>query len=171
VEAAVLAAGEAAEHAVSAALSTAAGLLASEQLGVAEWCLAATVDYVKQRRQFARPVGSFQALKHRLADLWAAIGQARTAARYAADCLAGGSPWGDPHPDTAVAVAMAQSMCAEVAVHAAEECIQLHGGIGMTWEHPAHLYLKRARADLVALGTPGRHRADLAHLVDLPPPP
>ena len=90
--------------------------------------------------------------------------------RYAADSLTGSSPWGDP-TRTAVAVAMAQSMCAEVAVHAAEECIQLHGGIGMTWEHPAHLYLKRARADLVALGTPGRHRADLAHLVDLPPPP
>jgi alkylation response protein AidB-like acyl-CoA dehydrogenase len=164
VEAALLASAEAAERATSAALATAAGLLASEQLGVAEWCLATTVDYVKQRRQFARPVGSFQAVKHRLADLWAAIGQARTAARYAADCLAAGSP------DTAVAVAMAQSMCAEVAVRAAEECIQLHGGIGMTWEHPAHLYLKRARADLVALGTPGGHRADLAHLIDLPPP-
>jgi alkylation response protein AidB-like acyl-CoA dehydrogenase len=160
----VLATGEAAETAVSAALSAAAGLLASEQLGLAEWCLATTVDYVKQRRQFARPVGSFQALKHRLADLWAAIEQARTAARYAADCLSGDSP------DTPVAVAMAQSMCAEVAVRAAEECIQLHGGIGMTWEHPAHVYLKRARADLVALGTPGRHRADLAHLIDLPPP-
>jgi alkylation response protein AidB-like acyl-CoA dehydrogenase len=164
VEAALLASAEAAERATSAALATAAGLLASEQLGVAGWCLATTVDYVKQRRQFARPVGSFQAVKHRLADLWAAIGQARTAARYAADCLAAGSP------DTAVAVAIAQSMCAEVAVRAAEECIQLHGGIGMTWEHPAHLYLKRARADLVALGTPGRHRADLAHLIDLPPP-
>ena len=160
----VLAVGEAAEQAVSKALWTAAGLLASEQLGVAEWCLQTTVDYVRQRRQFARPVGSFQALKHRLADLWAGIGQARTAARYAADCLARGAP------DTPVAVAMAQSMCSEVAVLAAEECIQLHGGIGMTWEHPAHLYLKRARSSHVALGTPGRHRADLARLVDLPPP-
>ena len=58
--------------------------------------------------------------------------------------------------------------CADVAVHAAEECVQLHGGIGMTWEHPAHLYLKRAKSDAVALGTPGRHRAALAGLVDLP---
>jgi alkylation response protein AidB-like acyl-CoA dehydrogenase len=146
-----------------AALELGAGLLASEQLGVAEWCLATTVAYVKERHQFARPVGSFQALKHRLADLWMEIVQARAAARHAADALASGT-------DTATAVAVAQAWCGAVAVHAAEECVQLHGGIGMTWEHPAHLYLKRAKADEIALGTPGDHREALALLADLPGP-
>ncbi|MER5636140.1 acyl-CoA dehydrogenase family protein [Kitasatospora sp. NPDC002227] len=148
--------------ALQQALLTGAGLLASEQLGIAEWCLATTVAYLKDRRQFARPLGSFQALKHRLADLWLETVGARAAARYAADCLATGSP------DSAVAVAVAQSHCGALAVRAAEECVQLHGGIGMTWEHPAHLYLKRAKADQLALGTPGFHRAALAGPVGLP---
>ncbi|WP_298179167.1 acyl-CoA dehydrogenase family protein [Saccharomonospora sp.] len=148
-------------------LVTAAGLLASEQLGVAQWCLDTTVAYVRERHQFGRPVGSFQAVKHRLADVWLELVAARAAARYAADVLAGTDPFGDDS-DVEVAVAVAQSYCATVAVHAAEEAIQLHGGIGMTWEHPAHLYLKRAKADQLALGTPGRHRARLAEVVDLP---
>jgi alkylation response protein AidB-like acyl-CoA dehydrogenase len=144
------------------ALTTGAVLLASEQLGVAEWCLDTTVEYVKTRHQFGRPVGSFQALKHRLAELWVAVTQARALARYAAGCLA------DDDPDLPVAAALAQAHCSQVAVRAAEECVQLHGGIGFTWEHPAHLYLKRAKADAIALGTPVRHRAALARLVDLP---
>ncbi|WP_020672798.1 acyl-CoA dehydrogenase family protein [Amycolatopsis nigrescens] len=153
------------EHAAAAvrhALTVGAGLLASEQLGVAQWCLDETVRYVKERYQFGRPVGSFQALKHRLAELYLDLVSARAAARYAADALATGSE------DTAVAVAIAQASCSGIAVHTAEEAIQLHGGIGMTWEHPAHLYLKRAKADEIALGTPGRHRAALARLIDLP---
>ncbi|MEV4456124.1 acyl-CoA dehydrogenase family protein [Microbispora sp. NPDC049633] len=152
------------------ALVRGAGLLASEQLGVAEWCLTTTVAYVKERRQFARPVGSFQAVKHRLADLWLEVVGARAAARDAAARLAeapAGGPLGD---DAAVAVAVAQAHCGAVAVHAAEECVQLHGGIGMTWEHPAHLYLKRAKADQIALGTPGDHREALAGPADLPAP-
>ncbi|HKS49595.1 MAG TPA: acyl-CoA dehydrogenase family protein [Amycolatopsis sp.] len=144
------------------ALTFGAGLLASEQLGVAQWCLDETVAYVKQRYQFGRPVGSFQALKHRLAEEYLELVAARAAARYAADTLATGDA------DVPVAVAVAQSSCAPVAVHAAEEAVQLHGGIGMTWEHPAHLYLKRAKADELALGTPGRHRTRLATLVNLP---
>ncbi|WP_067173120.1 acyl-CoA dehydrogenase family protein [Microtetraspora niveoalba] len=148
------------------ALAFGAGLLASEQLGLAELCLTSTLEYVKERRQFARPVGSFQAIKHRLADLWLEIGGARAAARNAAGALAGRGPG----TDRAVAVAVAQAHCGEVAVHAAEECVQLHGGIGMTWEHPAHLYLKRAKADQIAFGTPGEHRNALADLVDVPAP-
>ncbi|QFY12259.1 acyl-CoA dehydrogenase [Nonomuraea phyllanthi] len=139
-------------------LAFGAGLLASEQLGVAEWCLDTTLAYVKERHQFARPVGSFQAVKHRLADLWLDVVRARAAARSAAT---DGSP---------VSVAVAQSWNAGVAVHAAEEALQLHGGIGMTWEHPVHLYLKRAKASEIALGTPGDHRAALASLVDVPGP-
>ncbi|MFC4531182.1 acyl-CoA dehydrogenase family protein [Sphaerisporangium dianthi] len=154
-----------------AALELGAGLLASEQLGVAEWCLTTTLAYVKERHQFARPVGSFQALKHRLADLWMELVQARAAARNAADALAaraddetGGAA------EAAMAVAVAQAWCGEVAVHAAEECLQLHGGIGMTWEHPLHLYMKRAKADEIALGTPSGHRDALARLAGLPAP-
>ncbi|MET9509765.1 acyl-CoA dehydrogenase family protein [Streptomyces flavidovirens] len=141
-----------------------AGLLASEQLGLAEWCLEEVVRYTRDRKQFNRPVGSFQALKHRMAQLWLEVVSARAAARNAADALATGSA------DAPLAVAVAQTYCSRVAVHAAEECVQLHGGIGMTWEHPAHLYLKRAKADSIALGAPGRHTETVAELVDLPAP-
>ncbi len=160
-----VATGADAARAVAAALTAGAGMLASELLGVAEQCLGMTVAYVKERRQFARPVGSFQAVKHRLADVWVAVTQARAAARYAAACLSTGDP------DTPVAVALAKAACGEAAVLAAQECVQLHGGIGFTWEHPAHLLLKRAKSGSLALGTPDRHRAALAALVDLAPPP
>jgi alkylation response protein AidB-like acyl-CoA dehydrogenase len=158
-----IATGDAARAAVAAALTAGAGILASEQLGMAERCLELTVAYVKERRQFARPVGSFQAIKHRLADWWVAVIQARAAARYAATCLASGDP------DTPVAVAVAKAVCSDTALQAARETIQLHGGIGFTWEHPAHLYLKRAKADSIGFGTADAHRASLAGLADLPP--
>ena len=153
-----------AETAVRRGLLAGAGLLASEQLGLAEWCLEETVRHAKERHQFNRPIGSFQALKHRMAQLWLEIVSARAAARNAADALATGSP-GAP-----LAVALAQAYCGPVAVHAAQECVQLHGGIGMTWEHPAHLYLKRAKSDAAALGSAGRHKETIAALVDLPAP-
>jgi alkylation response protein AidB-like acyl-CoA dehydrogenase len=147
--------------ALDAALLAGAGLLASEQLGVAQWCLDETVRYLGERHQFGRVVGGFQAIKHRLADLWLEVVSLRAAARSAADALATGT-------DAAIAVRVAQAYASGVAVHAAEEAVQLHGGIGMTWEHPLHLYLKRAKADQIALGTAGRHRAALAPLLDLP---
>jgi alkylation response protein AidB-like acyl-CoA dehydrogenase len=151
-----------ADEAVWAALETGAALLASEQLGMAQWCFDTTLAYVKGRKQFGRVIGSYQAIKHRLADLWLEVGSAATAARYAADTCARGDE------DATIAAAIAQAYCGDVAVHAAEECVQLHGGIGMTWEYPAHLYLKRAKSDQLALGTGYRHRARLAELVDLP---
>jgi alkylation response protein AidB-like acyl-CoA dehydrogenase len=156
--------GAAAQEAVAAGLAAGAAILAAEQLGLAQRCLDMTVAYVKERRQFARQIGSFQAVKHRLADLWTTIALARAASRYAAACLADGDP------DAPVAVALAKSACSDAAVLAAQECVQLHGGIGFTWEHPAHLYLKRAKAASVAFGTPGAHRAALAGLVNLPAP-
>jgi alkylation response protein AidB-like acyl-CoA dehydrogenase len=159
-----VAVGPAADAAVHAGLSAGAAVLAAEQLGLAQRCLDMTVAYVKERHQFARPIGSFQALKHRLADLWTAITLARAASRYAAACLADGDP------DAPVAVAVAKSACCDAAVSAAEECVQLHGGIGFTWEHPAHLYLKRAKASSVLFGTPAAHRTVLADLVNLPAP-
>jgi alkylation response protein AidB-like acyl-CoA dehydrogenase len=161
----VVATGEVAAHAVASALTAGAAMLACEQLGVAGRCLEMTVGYVKERHQFGRPVGSFQAVKHRLAEVWVGVTQATAAARYAAACLAEGSP------DTPLAVALAKSACGEVAVHAAQECVQLHGGIGFTWEHPAHLLLKRAKSGSLALGSPDRHRAVLAQLAGLPPAP
>lgn len=158
------AAGGVAEAAVRGGLLAGAGLLASEQLGLAEWCLEETVRHTRERHQFNRPIGSFQALKHRMAQLWLEVVSARAAARGAADALATGSP------DAPLAVAVAQAYCGRVAVHAAEECVQLHGGIGMTWEHPAHLYLKRAKSVEIALGSTGSHRARIAALAALPAP-
>ncbi|MGX8279801.1 acyl-CoA dehydrogenase family protein [Streptomyces sp. PBSH9] len=155
---------EAGATAVRRGLLAGAGLLASEQLGIAEWCLTETVRHTRERHQFNRPVGSFQALKHRMAQLWLEVVSARAAARNAADALATGSP------DAPLAVAVAQAYCSGAAVHAAEECVQLHGGIGMTWEHPAHLYLKRAKADSIAFGTAGSHRRSVAELAELPAP-
>jgi alkylation response protein AidB-like acyl-CoA dehydrogenase len=160
-----VAVGAAAEAALSAGLAAGAAMLAAEQLGLAQRCLDMTVAYVKERRQFARQIGSFQSVKHRLADLWTTITLARAASRYAAACLA------DDDPDAPVAIALAKSACCDAAVTAAQECVQLHGGIGFTWEHPAHLYLKRAKAASVAFGTPGAHRAALAGLANLPAPP
>jgi alkylation response protein AidB-like acyl-CoA dehydrogenase len=158
----LIASGPAATRAYQAALTAGAGVLASELTGLAQRCLDMTVAYVKERRQFGRPVGSFQGLKHRLADVWVTVSQARAASRYAAACLASGAP------DTPIAVALAKAYCSDAAVQAAQECVQLHGGIGFTWEHPAHLYLKRAKADSIAFGTAGAHRAALAALVELP---
>lgn len=150
--------------AVDHALRTGAGLLASEQVGLAAWCLGTTVAYLKERRQFGRAVGGFQALKHRLADLYVTVESATSVARYAAAALAVADP------DARIGVHLAAAYCGDAAVLAAEEALQLHGGIGMTWEHPVHLYLKRAKADQLALGSPGWHRERLADLVDLPGP-
>ncbi|MFF9494700.1 acyl-CoA dehydrogenase family protein [Streptomyces flaveolus] len=152
-----------AEPAVRRALRAGAGLLASEQLGLADWLLTETVRYLKERKQFNRQVGGFQALKHRLARLWLEVAGLRAAARNAADALTTGQ-------DADVAVAVAQAYAAQVAVHVAEEALQLHGGLGMTWEHPVHLYLKRAKADSIAHGTAGAHREALAELADLRAP-
>ncbi len=152
-------AGDAVRH----ALTVGSALVASEQVGVAQWCLADTVDYLRDRRQFGRVLAGYQALKHRLADLFIQVDAADAAAQYAAAALAADDA------DVPVATAVARVVCTAAAVDAAEECVQLHGGIGMTWEHPAHLYLKRAKASQLTLGLPGDHLADLARLVDLAP--
>jgi alkylation response protein AidB-like acyl-CoA dehydrogenase len=146
---------------VRSALRAGTIALANEQVGVAGWCLDAVLEYVRQRHQFGRPIGSFQAIKHRLADLWVELNQAEAAARYAAAVA-------DDDHEADIAASVAAAYCGSVAVHAAEECLQLHGGIGMTWEHPIHLYLKRAKADELAYGNPYQHRTWLADLIDLP---
>src|SRR5690606_15025280 len=154
-----------AEAAIRRGLLAGAALLASEQLGVARWCLDETVAYLKQRKQFRRVVGGFQALKHRLADLATGLDGANAAARHAAAALASGEP------DLEVATADAQAFCSDLAVTAAEDALQLHAGIGMTCELPLHLYLTRATDDQIASGTAGAHRERLGELLALPPAP
>ncbi|QUH00584.1 acyl-CoA/acyl-ACP dehydrogenase [Saccharopolyspora erythraea] len=143
------------------ALTVAAGTLASEQTGLAQLCLDSTVEYALTRYQFGRQIASFQAVKHRLADLWSGVSTARAAARGAADALTGSGE------ETELAVAVAQAYCSDLVVLAAEEALQLHGGIGMTWEHPVHLYLGRAKSSQLAFGIAERHRARIAELVGL----
>jgi alkylation response protein AidB-like acyl-CoA dehydrogenase len=160
VEGILLASGAEATAAVGGALETGAALLASEQLGVAEWALTTTLAYAKERHQFGRPIGSFQAVKHRLADLWVLVTQLRAVARAGADAATRDA-------ERALYAALAQAFASGGAVTAAEEAVQLHGGIGFTWEHPAHLYLKRAKSASLALGTADRHRARIASLTNL----
>jgi alkylation response protein AidB-like acyl-CoA dehydrogenase len=159
----LLASQPAAAAAVDAALLAGCALLAAEQVGLATWCVETTVDYLKTRYQFGRPIGGYQALKHRAADMWVDVTQARAVSRYAADCLAIESD------DTKLAASLAHAFVGPMAVRAAEECLQLHGGIGFTWEYPVHLYLKRAKADSLAFGTAAAHRRVIGDLVDLRP--
>lgn len=121
---------------------TAAILLAAEQIGAAARCLDLTVDYTKQRVQFGRPIGSFQALKHRMADLYVAVQSARA---VVGDAVA------DPGPVTA---ALARLAASEAFCTVAGEAIQLHGGIAITWEHDMHLYFKRAYSSAQLFGPP-----------------
>jgi alkylation response protein AidB-like acyl-CoA dehydrogenase len=120
----------------------AAILLAAEQIGAAERCLDLTVDYAKNRVQFGRPIGSFQALKHRMADLYVAIAAARALVNDACD---------DPTPTNAAAARLAAT---ETLANVAAEGIQLHGGIAITWEHDMHLYFKRAHGSSHLLSSP-----------------
>jgi acyl-CoA dehydrogenase len=134
-------------------------LLSAELVGVAQWCLDTTVDYAKLRTQFGRRIGSFQAVKHRLADMLLAVESARVtvyeAARVAVE-----------EPDVLpVAAAAAKAIASESAVFCATETIQLHGGIGFTWEHDAHLYYRRAHADALLFGDATRQRERLAALL------
>ncbi|MEQ0559808.1 acyl-CoA dehydrogenase family protein [Amycolatopsis sp. NEAU-NG30] len=122
---------------------TAVVAVAAEQVGAAARALELTVEYTKQRRQFGRPIGSFQALKHRMADVHVHVEAARSAL-YAA--LTEGD---------AEAVMTAKVVCSEAFSHAAAEMIQLHGGIAITWEHDAHLYFKRAHGTALLFGDPG----------------
>jgi len=144
-----------AASAVEAALDLARIALASEALGGAERVLEMTTDYVKERVQFGRPVGSFQAVKHRLADMMIEVEAAKSAAWYAA-CVAD-----ERHEELAEAAAIAKSYCCDAFFDCAANAIQLHGGIGFTWEHEVHRYFKRARATMTLLGSPAWQRERL----------
>ncbi|WP_330255211.1 acyl-CoA/acyl-ACP dehydrogenase [Nocardia sp. NBC_00565] len=135
--------------------------LAAEQVGGAQACLDTAVEYAKIRVQFDRPIGSFQAIKHKCADMLLQIESARSAVYHAASVAAEGA---DSLP---VAAALAAAYCANAFTNAAKENIQIHGGIGYTWEHDAHLYLKRAKSSEQLFGGPATHRARLAGLVGI----
>jgi alkylation response protein AidB-like acyl-CoA dehydrogenase len=126
----------------------------------------AAVEYAGLRRQFGRPVGSFQAIKHKCADLLILVESARSAARYAAS--ASSDPQADD--DLYAASALAGAYCSTAYFTVAAENIQIHGGIGFTWEHHAHLYFRRAKASEVMFGTPVEHRALLARHLGISPP-
>ena len=149
----------AAGRAVEEALELARIALASEALGGAERTLEMTTAYVKERVQFGRPIGSFQAIKHRLADMMVAVEAAKSAAWYAA-CVAD-----ERREELAEAAAIAKSYCCDAFFDCAANAIQLHGGIGFTWEHEAHLYFKRARATATLLGSPAWQRERLVRRV------
>jgi alkylation response protein AidB-like acyl-CoA dehydrogenase len=154
-----VATGADAERAITAALRAGAALLAAEQVGGAQRLLDTTVAYAGTRLQFGRPIGSFQAVKHRCADMLVLVEHARSTAYHAAWALQDGTD------DPDLAVSIAQATCSETYQRVAEDTVQLHGGIGFTWEHPAHLYLKRALTDAALLGSAAEHRERIAELV------
>ena len=134
--------------------------LAAEHAGIAAHLVDATVQYVQQRHQFGRAIGSFQAVKHRLADMLVDRERARAAALYAMAVL------DEPAAaDTDIAVSVAAAVCADAATRSAYEAIQLHGGIGFTWEHSAHFYLRRVLGDEGAFGGGREARRAIADLV------
>jgi alkylation response protein AidB-like acyl-CoA dehydrogenase len=150
--------GRVAPEEVARARHVAEIVLSSEDLGTASRCLDMAVDYAKQRVAFGRPIGSFQAIKHMCVDMFAATEQLRSLVWYAAWCA-------DRDPAQLPAAASAAKAYASEAVElCAASCIQVHGGIGFTWEHDAHLYWRRAKVDRVLLGDAARHHARVAEL-------
>ena len=137
-------------------LAIAASALAAEQVGGAQRVLTNAVEYAKNRVQFGRPIGSFQAIKHKCADMLLDVESAKSAAYYAA--------WAaqEMNDELPIAASLAKSFCSEAYFHCAAENIQIHGGIGFTWEHHAHLYFKRAKSSELFLGDPAYHRELLA---------
>jgi alkylation response protein AidB-like acyl-CoA dehydrogenase len=147
--------------AVRRTLDLAAVALAAEQVGGAQRCLDMAVDYAKTRIQFGRPIGSFQAIKHKCADMLLEVESAKSAAYYAGWAAA------EDSDELPVVASLAKSYCSEAYFHAASENIQIHGGIGFTWEHDAHLYFKRAKSSELLLGDPSYHRELLAQRIGI----
>jgi len=139
------------ETALRRTRALAGAMLAAEQVGAAARSLELTVEHTKQRQQFGRPIGSFQALKHRMAEVHVAVEAARSAAEHAV------STADDRAPGWERAAHVARVSCTEALQHATAEMIQLHGGIAITWEHDAHLYFKRAHSSAQLLGQPAEH--------------
>lgn len=148
--------------AIDVGLTAGAVALACEQAGGTQAVLEATTVYARQRVQFGRAIGSFQAVKHRLAEMLVQSEAARSAAYHAARVCAAGDA-----DELAIAAPLAKAYCSQVFEQAAADSIQVHGGVAFTWEHDAHLFLKRAKASKLLLGTPGHHRALLGDVLGL----
>jgi alkylation response protein AidB-like acyl-CoA dehydrogenase len=147
--------------ALDRALDVAAVALAAEQLGGAQRALDMAVEYAKVRRQFDRPIGSFQAIKHRCADLLLEVESLRSAVGYAAAAVA------EDSAEIRVLASLVKAYASETYFHVAAENIQIHGGIGFTWEHDAHLYFKRAKSSEILLGDATYHRELLAQRIGI----
>ncbi|MGA2209104.1 MAG: acyl-CoA dehydrogenase family protein [Acidimicrobiales bacterium] len=146
---------------LSKTLDLAAVALAAEQVGGAQRVLDMSVEYAKNRIQFGRPIGSFQAIKHKCADMLLEVESAKSAAYYAGWAAA------EDNDELPVTACLAKAYCSEAYFHAAAENIQIHGGIGFTWEHDAHLYFKRAKSSELILGDPSYHRELLAQRIGI----
>jgi hypothetical protein len=146
---------------IDAIVDVARVLLAAEMVGGADACLQLVVDYAKDRRQFNRPIGSFQAVKHRCADMAIELDAARAAVMFAAMTAATGSP------ELSTAAPLAKAQAADAFTLCAAAAIQIHGGIGFTWEHDAHLYYRRAKTAEALYGSSAQHRALLADRIGL----
>jgi alkylation response protein AidB-like acyl-CoA dehydrogenase len=146
---------------LSTVLDLAAVGLAAEQVGGAQKVLEMAVEYAKVRVQFGRPIGSFQAIKHKCADMLLEVESAKSAAYYGLWCA---SEMNEELPSVA---SLAKAYCSEAYFHATAENIQIHGGIGFTWEHPAHLYFKRAKSSELMFGDPTYHREQLAQRIGI----
>jgi alkylation response protein AidB-like acyl-CoA dehydrogenase len=151
-----------ASRALAPALDLGCLAIAAEQLGGAARCLTQTVEYARTRTQFGRPIGAFQAVKHRCADMFVQVERATSALRYAGYSAA---TRGDE--ELAVLAPMLKATCSEAYLYVAGQCIQLHGGIGFAWEHSAHLHLKRAQFDATLLGDVRTQRELLADRIGL----
>jgi len=142
-------------------LDRAAVGLAAEQVGGAQMVLDMAVEYAKVRVQFGRPIGSFQAIKHKCADMLLEVESAKSAAYYSAWCAS------EDNDELPAMASLAKSYCSEAYFNATAENIQIHGGIGFTWEHPAHLYFKRAKSSELLFGDPTYHRELLAQRIGI----
>lgn len=145
---------------VARVLALGSTALAAEQAGGAQRCLEMAVEYALARHQFGRPIGSYQAIKHRCAEMLMKVEHAKSTAYHGARVT-------DDPSELAIAAPLAASICSEAYLWAAAESIQIHGGIGFTWEHDAHLYLKRAKSSSLLLGDTGYHRRRLADALGL----
>ena len=155
----LLAGPQEAERVITHALQVGSALLAVEQVGAAQHLLDLSVEYAKSRLQFGRQIGSFQAVKHKLADMLVDLEHARSTAYHAVWALS------DASDDPALAASIAQATASAAFSRIAADTIQVHGGIGFTWEHQAHLYFKRAATDAALLGTAEEHRSRVADMV------
>jgi alkylation response protein AidB-like acyl-CoA dehydrogenase len=151
----------AAAEAVERQLQLALVLQSAETVGVTDRALEFTLDWVNQRMAFGRPIGSFQALKHRLADHVTQLEGAKAITAYAASAVQSRAE------DAAIAVSIAKSQCGRFSVEIIRDCLQMHGGIGMTFDHDIHFYLRRAVSNEALFGTPARHHERLCRLAGL----